>query len=240
MNQYRCALSQMIDITFDFRTDAGGSDPDSRSPRLKEYHHRLWSKPLPSGENFTLADAGHRYLMHVSALGTFFLSSDSVMQTFTRWRSMEPIISQIDASLNEEFQRITYTIGGMILFPGNRVDGKMTINGARGIFRTKIADRFDLTLECIRRHYAGEESPLGSVLARYPEFFSLFGDFAGYVRFFLLDDLVAPGGQVQFFTEFDDFESPAQPIDLESYLLFRSSSIAFVEARNRRIAALGL
>ena len=178
--------------------------------------------------------------MHESALGTFFLSSDSVMQTFTRWRSMQHITSQIDASLNEEFQRITYTIGGMILFPGNRVDGKMTINGARGIFRTKIADRFDLTLECIRRHYAGEESPLGSVLARYPEFFSLFGDFVGYVRFFLLEDLVAPDGHIRFFTEFDDFESSAQPSDLESYLVFRSRSIAFVKARNRRIAALGL
>ena len=36
--------------------------------------------------------------------------------------------------------------GGMMVFPGNRIDGKQTINGARG-FNRKIADGFDLTLE---------------------------------------------------------------------------------------------
>jgi hypothetical protein len=37
----------------------------------------------------------------------------------------------------------------MILFPGNRVGRFQTINGARG-FNTAIADRLDLTLECVR------------------------------------------------------------------------------------------
>ena len=45
-----------------------------------------------------------------------------------------------------------------------------------------IRDRFDLTLECIRRHYLDEPSPLSATLARYADFFGLFGDFAGYVR----------------------------------------------------------
>ena len=66
----------------------------------------------------------------------------------------------------------------------------MTINGARGCNR-KIGDRFDLTLECIRRHYQREESPLSRTLSSYREFFELFGDFRGYVEFFLLQDLVA-------------------------------------------------
>jgi hypothetical protein len=39
-----------------------------------------------------------------------------------------------------------------------------------------------LTLECIRRHYLDEPSPLSDTLARYADFFGLFGDFAGYVR----------------------------------------------------------
>jgi hypothetical protein len=45
-----------------------------------------------------------------------------------------------------------YTMGGMMVFPGNRVDGKLTLNAARGLKR-KISDRMDLTLECIRRYY---------------------------------------------------------------------------------------
>ena len=72
---------------------------------------------------------------------------------------------------NEASRTIGYTIGGMMVFPGNRIDRKMTINGARGCNR-KIADRFDLTLECIRRHYLVQRSPLGETLARYREFFA--------------------------------------------------------------------
>ena len=35
-----------FDPTFDFRTEAGGEDPDSTSPTLRAYHKLLWSKPL--------------------------------------------------------------------------------------------------------------------------------------------------------------------------------------------------
>lgn len=45
-----------------------------------------------------------------------------------------------------------------MVFPSNMVDGKMTINWARGC-HTRITDRFDLTVECIRRHYQGGDSP---------------------------------------------------------------------------------
>jgi hypothetical protein len=61
---------------------------------------------------------------------------------------------------------IGYTIGGMMLFPGNRIGRQMTINGARG-FHPRIKDRFDLTVECIRRHYLNVDSPLSATLARY-------------------------------------------------------------------------
>ena len=76
-------------------------------------------------------------------------------------------------------------MGGMIIFPANRVEGKSTINGARG-FHPLIKDRIDLTLECIRRYYNNEISPLTEVLTRYTDFFALFGNFKGYVEFFLL------------------------------------------------------
>jgi hypothetical protein len=92
----------VIDIGFDFRTDAGGKDPDSHSPTLRNYHRLLWSKPLPSGEFFDLSDTTRGvYLHHRSALGEFFLSSDSVMQTFLRWPALKPITDQLPESENE-------------------------------------------------------------------------------------------------------------------------------------------
>lgn len=170
-----------IDITYDFRTDSGGKDPDAYSFTLRRYHRHLWSKALPCGTLFALSDTepGH-YLHHSSALGDFSLSSDSVIPSFTRWKSLNHITSLFPEAENEAFRSIGYTIGGMMIFPANRVGGKPTINGMRG-FTRQIADRFDLTLECIRRHYIGLPSPLGETLSRYATFFYLFKDFRGYV-----------------------------------------------------------
>ena len=96
----------------------------------------------------------------------------------------------------------------------------------------------DLTLECIRRHYAGGESPLGETLARYGDFFDLFVDFGGFTEFFLLQDMVAADGQgVSFFLPFEGFESPARPRDVDSYREFRSRSLEFNHSRNRRMQA---
>lgn len=229
----------MIDTTFDFRTDAGEKDPDTHSPTLRRYHKSLWSKPLPSGQLFLLDDTTPGvYLHHRSDLGEFFLSSDSVMATFTRWISLRPITEQFPETDNEAFRTIGYTIGGMMVFPGNKIDGKLTINGARG-FNRKIADRMDLTLECIRRHYRGESSPLGDTLGRYGDFFALFGDFRGYADFFLLQDLVTDDyTAITFFMPFDDFRTSSTPREVAAYKEYRRLSIAFIEARNRRIAAI--
>jgi len=38
----------------------------------------------------------------------------------------------------------------------------------------QIKDRFDLTLECIRRHYVGQANPLGNALAVYARVSSVF------------------------------------------------------------------
>ncbi|MEW1823536.1 hypothetical protein AB0323_22460 [Arthrobacter sp. NPDC080031] len=129
-----------------------------------------------------------------------------------------------------------YTIGSSIVLPGNKVDGKMTINGARG-FSSKIADRFDLTLECIRRYYDDRKqwSPLEDVLLRYREFFALFCDFNGYVDFFLLQDLLKTDGTIDFFHDFDDFNTPAVPQDEAQYLEYLAKSNDFIRARNARI-----
>jgi hypothetical protein len=139
-----------IDTTFDFRTDTPpGRDPDARSPTLRRYHKKLWSKPLPGGAVFNLIDTTPRvYLHHKSDLGEFYLAADSVIPCFTRERKIAHITRQIPKQELDEFNRIAYTVGGMMVFPGNMVESKMTINAARGC-HPRIKDRFDLTVECI-------------------------------------------------------------------------------------------
>lgn len=228
-----------IDTTFHFGSDTPpGKDPDKDSPTLHRYHQLLWSKPLPTGPRFDLVDARPaHYLVHRSDLGVFYLSSDAVIASLHKQARV--IVAQIPESETTAFRAIGYTIGGMMVFPSNRIDGKMTINGARG-FHPSIADRFDLTLECIRRHYrgdVGDSYPLGDSLMRYHDFFALFGDFTGYVDFFLLQDLVSKDGEtVKFFTAFDDFKTPAVPQSVDAYRDYRRRSMEFVQARNRRIA----
>jgi hypothetical protein len=233
----------VIDITFDFRSETPGYgrpgvDPDASSPTLRRYHQLLWSKPLPSGVPFDLdVTTPGAYLHHASVLGEFWLTSDAAIPSWSRWRKMKLIVDQIPGVEVEEFDRIGYTIGGMMVFPGNRVDRKSTINGARGL-DWRIADRFDLTLECIRRHYLDEPSPLTVTLARYSDFFGLFGDFAGYVDFFHLQDLVDDvNSTVRFFTPFEDFDTSPLPAALDAYFGYRQRAIEFIESRNRRIAA---
>jgi Family of unknown function (DUF6994) len=229
----------LIDTSFDFRTDTPpgkGKDPDKDSPTLRRYHKLLWSKALPDGALFDLNDAKPRvYLHHHSELGEFWLSSDSVISKFTRWGFAKVHPELYTDEDNEAFVAIAYTIGGMRVFPGNQIDRKWTINQARGCLR-KISDRLDLTLECVRRHYEGQSSPLGETLARYSAFFALFKNFRGYVDFFLLQDLVTDGcSAVTIFPPFDDFKTPSVPKDVETYREYRRRTIEFIEARNRRI-----
>lgn len=229
-----------IDITFDVRSDTPqGRDPDTFSPTLRTYHQRLWSKRLPSGVPFDLeVTTRPYYFRHASDLGEFRLSSDAVVPTFSRARELAGIIAQIPQQETDNFQRLAYTIGGMMIFPANRIGGRMTINGARGCDR-RIRDRFDLTVECIRREYSGEPNPLSETLARYADFFALFVDFAGYVNFFLLQDLVDEvTSTVNFFTPFEGFAASPMPQPLSAYLEYRERAMHFIDARNRRIGAL--
>jgi hypothetical protein len=228
-----------IDTSFDFRTDATGPDPDSSSPTLRRYHRQLWSKPLPSGNLFNLEILpGKGYLYHSSELGEFVLTSDTVLPTYTNHKWCSHIVCQIPKEETEYFDHITYTIGGMMVFPGNTINRMMTINGARG-FNSRIKDRFDLTLECIRRYYLGEESPLYNDLARYHQFFGLFIDFKAYVDFFLLQDLVEDDySAVRFFTSTVDLTKAPLLKDIDEYIKFKDKTIAFVKNRNARISNL--
>ena len=232
----------MIDTSFDVYSDTpAGKDPDQWSPTLRSFHARLWSKPLSDGHYFTLSTKTRgAYLHHYSDRGEFYLSSDSIGHTYKNSKPVAGVIAQIPEIELNEFFTLASTIGGYIVFPSRTVDRKPTINGARGM-HPRIGDRFDLTLECIRLHYGGQDNPLSEALGRYRTYFELFGDFSGYVDFFLLQDLIDKGtNRVKFFLPNTNFTSRPYPADLEAYRAYRDGVTAFVTARNKRIANVGV
>ncbi len=228
--------TQTIDISFDVYSDTPeGKDPDSFSSTLRNYHKFLWSKRLPNKEEFCLNLDKPKLLHHKSALGEFFLSSDAIGHTYSRVKKMSHIIDEISHEEINDFFSICSTIGAYVIFPAKRINNKMTINGARGV-NHKIQDRFDLTLECIRRHYLNQQSPLTDVLERNANFFKLFSDFKGYVDYFLLQDLVERNYEaIKFWSNFDNFETGPLPINKEEYVSYKEKVINFVNRRNQRI-----
>ena len=225
-----------IDINFNVYSDTPeGKDPDSYSPTLRNYHKNLWSKKLPNGSLFKLNETIPMRLHHKSELGEFVLSSDSIANTYSSIKSTHNIIKNIKADEIEKFVSLCSTIGGYIIFPSERINNQMTINGARGINK-KIRDRFDLTLECIRRYYREEDNPLNETLKRYSSFFKLFVNFQGYVDFFLLQDLVDNNySEIKYFIPFNSFEESPLPNDTNHYKLYKENLSIFVVSRNERI-----
>jgi len=224
----------IINTNFNFLSDARGGDPDITSQTLRKYHKFLWSKPLPNGTYFELRDdMPGAYLYHKSHLGEFFLGSDAITHSYKNHKRKKYITELVPEVVDELFNA-GCTIGAYVIFPNRQIGRKYTINQARGINRL-IDDRFDLTLECIRRFYLGEQCPLYGDLLRYKAFFDLFGDFPGYVHFFLLDDLVDSNFQIRFFLPFDNFQTRPTISDVDQYLSYAKRVLEYIQARNRRI-----
>lgn len=224
----------MIDIKYNVYSDANGGDPDGTSPTLRKYHKFLWSKSLPNGKTFNLDDTkSGAYLYHYSGIGEFFLGSDAITHSYKNHKRKKWLTDQIQEEVNELFHTGS-TIGAYILFPNNRVNGRHTINQARGV-NSLIDDRFDLTLECIRLFYLGQKSPLYDTFLRYKNFFHLFKDFEGYIKFFLLNDLVDENQKVRFYLPFDNFKSKPIFYEVSDYLIYKKGVIEFIKARNSRI-----
>ena len=216
---------------------AGGNDPDTSSRTLQEYHRVLWSRELPCGEKLSLqAGFGSNYLVWRN----FRFGSDSIAVSF-RYERNRDLLKKVEMTVPdyhlyvENFIHKTYTMGGMIIFPKH----PNSINQLRGT-NSLICDRWDLTLECIRRYYAGEESPLFDVLNKDEDFFQLFVNFRGYVDFFLLQDCVsADYSKVKIWFGKGDFtEDYPMPKTVEDYLEWIRTQVQFVEQRNKRIAKL--
>ena len=234
-------LGEAIDITFDFRSD---TPPGRRSGRSQSNTPEVSPAPLEQAVAEWCAIRARRHhsgrrtcTTSPSSASSWLVERCGDSELLEGAGELKHIIDQIPEVETAAFNRIGYTIGGMMVFPGYQVDRKMTINRARGC-HPRIRDRFDLTLECIRRHYLDEPSPLSDTLARYADFFGLFGDFAGYVDFFHLQDLVNEATlTVKFSMPFEDFTASPLPGTLDAYFVYRQRAIEFIESRNRRIAA---
>lgn len=224
----------LIDTNFNFYSDANGGDPDSTSPTLRKYHKILWSKPLSNGKKLELTESkSGAYLYHESELGEFYFGSDAITHSYKNHKRKKWLTEQIQDEVNELFDTGS-TIGAYTIFPNNRIDGNHTINQARGV-NSLIDDRFDLTLECIRRFYIGQTSPLYETLLRYKNFFDLFNEFSEFVRFFLLDDLLDEKQEIKFYLPFDNFNSQPEFSDINDYLTYKKGVMNFIRQRNQRI-----
>lgn len=188
--------------------------------------------------------SGEGYLIFTDASGArHWYGSDAITPSYSRWLRPRPLVAAI-AGLSEEqrarYLNPPYTIGSAMIWPVRKAD-RPIINQARGFSRL-VSDRMDLTLECIRRHYAGEpESPLAGVLNAYADFFALFGrqeqGFRCFVDFFHFQDLVTPDhDDVRFFLPFNSFKRPGTPATTEEYVTYREATLDFIEKRGRRMA----
>jgi len=240
-------------------------DPDTYSPNLQRWHQRLWSRTLADGTGLELTAQGRGVLVTASGLA---LTSDAAVPAWEHWTEVQALKPETEQLLQAQGRGTIhdlgwrlYDMGCFVLFPGLQIRrGQHTINQARGWLRVRIADRLDLTLECIRRYYeqladastpelpVGYEltNPLGPVLHRYRTFFDLFGSFERYVAFWMLQDLVTDGPdgrQVRFLMPrnepgpYDFQRERGLPRTAQAYCDYLIAADDFVQARNRRLAA---
>lgn len=240
---------RVFDTSFNYITDTPAKtrpDADRDSQRLRSDHELLWTKELCSGILFepkvptVPKERRGNYLMFEDAAGgRYVYGSDAITASYSTWlrpKSLVTAIASLDADERSRYLNPPYTIGSAMIWPVRSKD-RPTMNTARGL-RLKIADRMDLTLECIRRHYIGEPgSPLADVTDAYRDFFELFDGFDEFVDFFHFQDLVTPDyKEVQFFLPFENFTRSGTPTTKEDYVRYREATLEFIEKRGTRMA----
>lgn len=224
----------LMDINFDFRQDCPPRpvDPDCDSEKLKECHKKLWSKQLPNGEilNLKVGRTNYNYL----SWNNIRFSSDTMNSSYahTGYKQIKKILPNLPKDVLSNFQYKTCTIGNFIIFP--KGNGK-SINQDRGSWGDCIKDRFDLTLRCIQLFYENKYSPLNETFARYKCFFDLFICFEGYVKFFLLQDIIDNNGKIKFLLGTGDFGEYPLPESIEDYLLYINNTSRFIDERGKRM-----
>ena len=231
-----------FDPRFDFDAESPYRDADTYSDTLRLYHQLLWSKMTPVGEALSLNVPRAKqsaYLTHSRDDEiAYWFASDAITNSYTTWIRPKTLVEAKMALTDAQVERYlnpNYTIGSASIWPLRKMHG--SINTARVWGR--VADRMDLTLECIRRLYLGDnETPLGSRLSGYADFFELFESFAGFVEFFHLQQLVNTSlDQVEFWLPFDGFVRHGAPASVDEYVRLREATLEFIADRGARMAS---
>lgn len=220
------------------------ADPDSASATLRNYHQALWSRELPNGQVMKLEKGKNSDYLTWNGMR---FASDSIA-TQHRYIKCTDVINEVSKEMEDYHQfvydttRFTYTMGGMMIFP--KLRGSM--NQDRGT-NPMIADRWDLTLECIKRYYEQPENdaytfnPLWKTIKRSEKFFNLFVDFNGYIEFFFLQDFMDENGKVvrfmpDYFDENGNFTKKYPvPQTASEYLANIEIQKEIIKKRNNRI-----
>ena len=231
---------------------SAGEDPDSWHPGLKESHRLLWSRPLPDGHTWSFTPARDWYLKNdnprPSEPAEWSIGSDNFATTHTNalreWAVQIP--GYEDGHLHE-----FCTIGGYLPFPNGLAQKRQTattprrytLNQAKGM-DTRVFDRIDSTLACIRLHFSGvnalDANPIGDVLDAYGWFFEPFGTgqagFDAYVEYFFLDPFVKDGHVTSLVGEAIGPRSARPGPSLPEYLAYIEAQRSAVKERNALIA----
>jgi hypothetical protein len=244
MQKTRLFNNKIIDVNFNFTTDCSywdgynngdsDTDPDIMSPTLRLYQQILYSRKTPCGKTIILKqgkNVNYDYLVYQDNR----LASDNIINMFERYNLPWSREAQIDNYNDKikQYKLASYIIGAEILFPKH----KDSINQWRGKNK-QIQDRFDLTLECIKRFYDGEQNPLNETLNKDKWFFDLFVNFKGYIDFFFLNDLVSLSyKQIKFFLgNYNDvFIRPPFPQNKHEWQKLYDNQMNFLQQRTNRI-----
>jgi hypothetical protein len=244
---------RVFDTSFDYKTDTPSPtnpDADKDSQKLRADHELLWTKELPLSRDIFAAKVTTRRSEYLIFTDTkeerHCYGSDAITSSYTTWvkeknpksRALVDAIAGLDDKQRGRYLHPPYTIGSAMIWPVRTKD-YWTLNRARGA-RPLIADRMDLTLECIRRHYAEEPgSPLADATTAYKDFFELFVDFKGFVEFFHFEDLIEPGSdyqEIEYFLKPNNFKRSGTPATTLEYIEYREKVLAFIDKRSKRMA----
>ena len=257
-------------------------DPDAYSEKLYKFHKFLWNKREQRSVEVKWKNYIPAYELNDE---TFRLGSDSIINIYWHRTSvdmpdkniknnrsaLEGKIGELENSKDDRENKRFYsehyslykefiwhylqyanTIGGFVVFPRHE---NPTINTKRGF--GKIGDRFDLTLECIKRYYKDKErsktnyNPVFSTLNNEhieedKYFFGMFKTFENYAKFFCLSgerNWVNENGQVlNLFdnTSLDnyDFSQEPLPTKADQWWTFYDNIMKRLDARNKQIEKL--
>lgn len=252
-----------IDVSLDFSNDpecrfwlpnknvnSERLDPDTSSRFLRRYHYLLWNNKKISpnrNEKFGLIEATdmNDYLVYDKK---FRFGADCIINLYTHHNNefIRNILKNVRKQMGDsykirenEYIHKSYTIGANLIFPKHRP----SINTVRGNIYG-IADRIDLTMECIRRWYENRNdyTPLSYILNEYDAwFFEKFETFENYIDFFLMQDLVSRGADgkynINFFLKRNaQGDLHGYPENENEWFELYDNELSFLDNRNKTIA----